>query len=116
MADESYWIERAQSAEAKLKTLHDSMEPLKLKARAIKESLCAKEHSDGTFSIDFDKLVERLGVGACLELRAIIDARYGISGEPGEKPRVRMKANAAAEAPAFAKPASAGEARSCDQL
>ena len=99
MADESYWIERAQSAEAKLKTLHDSMEPLKLKARAIKESLCAREQSDGTFSIDFDRLVERLGVGACLELRGIIDARYGISGAPGKKPRIKVKAATADAAP-----------------
>ena len=100
MADESYWIERAQSAEAKLKTLHDSMEPLKQKARTIKESLCARERTDGSFDIDFDRLVERLGVAACLELRGIIDARYGISGAPGKKPRVRVKAAAAGAAQA----------------
>jgi hypothetical protein len=92
MADESHWIERAQSAEAKLKTLQDSMEPLKAKVRGIKDALCARERTDGSFDIDFDRLAERLGVAACLELRGIIDARYSISGAPGRKPRVRVKA------------------------
>ena len=96
MADESHWIERAQSAEARSKTYEGQVERLKEKVRDVKEALCAKEHSNGTFSIDYVKLTDKLGVESCLELRGIIDARYNISGAPGEKPRVRVKAAEAA--------------------
>lgn len=87
---ETMWRGRAQTAEATISTHKAAIEPLREKVRAVKESLCAKERSDGTFTIDFDKLVEKLGPEASLELRAIIDARYGITGEPGAKPRMRV--------------------------
>lgn len=108
---DSHWIEKAQSAEAQLNQLRGQIEPMKEKIRHIKESLCAKEKADGTFSIDFVKLVEKLGPEAAMELRAIVDERYGgggsipdvlaslagktvtiVSAEPGRKPKLRVHA------------------------
>lgn len=87
---ESVWIERAQSAEARLKTCQDNMDRVKEDARTVLDTLGAKKRSDGTFVIDYDKLVNNLGIEGALEIRSIIDATYKISGEPGQKPRVRL--------------------------
>jgi len=92
MADESYWVEQAQTWQAKYKTLEDQVGPLKEKAQGIKQALCAREKSDGSFDIDFEALVTKLGPEGALELRATIDAVYSVSGEPGRKPRIRVKA------------------------
>lgn len=85
-------LDRIRSLEAQLQTALDQIRPMKERMRNVMESLGAKERSDGSFAIDYDKLVERLGLEQAFKLRKIIDARYGISGEPGEKPRVRVKA------------------------
>jgi hypothetical protein len=92
MADESYWVERAQSAEAKLQTVQEAAERLKERVRSVKDTLGARERSDGSFEIDFGKLVTNLGVDNALEIRRIIDEQYGISGNPGEKPRMKARA------------------------
>lgn len=92
MADESYWVERAQSAEAKLQTVQEAAERMKERVRSVKDTLGARERSDGSFDIDFDKLVANLGVDNVLEIRRIIDEQYGISGNPGEKPRMKARA------------------------
>ncbi len=90
---ESDWIHRAQTAEARLKTLEQQIEPVKIKVQHFKESWGIKEsNQDGSYKINFDKFAENLGMEQALELRAIIDEKYGISGAPGEKPKVRMKA------------------------
>lgn len=94
MADESHWIERAQSAEAREKTLRDQIDRVKETARAVCETLGAKIRSDGGAEIDFEKFVERLGPENALAVRAIIDEKYGITGAPGEKPRMKVKAAA----------------------
>lgn len=92
MSDESVYIERAQSAEAKFKTLKDQYEPALERVKAFKANFGVKERPNGEIVIDFEKMVERLGVEACLELRRVIDERWNVSGGPGEKPKVRVKA------------------------
>ena len=94
MADtgEQYWIERAQSAEAKLATLKENYQPALERVKQFKANFGVREHSNGTIDIDFDKMVTRLGIEACLELRKIIDEKYSISGEAGAKPKIRVQA------------------------
>jgi len=71
------WIDRAQSAEAREKTLRDQMEPMKNKLRDVKAALCAKERSDGSFAIDFKALVDKLPPDQARELRQVIDEKHG---------------------------------------
>jgi hypothetical protein len=92
MSDDSHWIERAQSAEAKLATLKNQFEPALERVKAFKANFGVREKSNGEIEIDFEKMVERLGADGCLELRRVIDERWNISGNPGEKPKVRVKA------------------------
>lgn len=93
MADESFWIDRAQSAEAKLATLKGAIEPMKQKIQDFKTNFGVKERSDGSLDIDFYKFVTALGIESALELRGIIDEKYRISGKPGEKPHIKLQAN-----------------------
>ena len=86
------WIERAQSAEARLVTCQQNIERVKEKYRGLLETLAAKERSDGTVVIDFEALAERLSLEHALELRAAIDAKHRIKGEPGSKPRITVSA------------------------
>ena len=90
MSEESHWIERAQSAEAKLKTLEEAHKPALERIKDFKANFGVRERDNGEIVIDFDKFVERLGPEACLELRMIIDEKYLISGEPGEKPKLKV--------------------------
>jgi len=87
--------DRFRSLETRNKTLGDQVDRLTQKCADIREALCAKERSDGSFDIDFDALVEKLGIESALVLRRIIDERYGISGEAGQKPRIRLAAGQA---------------------
>jgi hypothetical protein len=89
---EQYWIDRAQSAEAKLATLKANIDPVIERVKQFKANFGVREKSDGTLDVDFDKFVERLGIEACLELRSVIDEKYVISGAAGEKPRIRVSA------------------------
>ena len=90
MSDESHWIERAQSCEARLSTLKDAYGPAIERVKQFKANFGVRERSNGEIDIDFEKFVERLGVGAALELRRVIDEKYAVSGAPGEKPHVRV--------------------------
>ncbi len=94
MADsgEGFWVNRAQTAEAKLATLRESIEPLKDRVQQFKTNFGVRERSDGSIIIDFEKMVDRLGPEASLELRSVIDEKHGISGAAGEKPKIRVKA------------------------
>jgi hypothetical protein len=92
MPDESFWMERAQSAEARFSTIQEQVERLKEKYRGLLETLGAREKSDGSIEIDFDALVQKLPPDQALELRAVIDQHHRISGAPGEKPRIRLSA------------------------
>ena len=87
---EDFWIERAQTAEAKLSTMQGNVDTLKAKCRYVKDMLCARETTEGAMDIDFDALVQKLPVDQALELRAAIDQHHRISGEPGKKPRVKL--------------------------
>ena len=90
MADESHWIERAQSCEAREKTMKDAYGPAIERVKQFKANFGVKERSDGQIDVDFEKFAEGIGIEGALELRRIIDEKYGISGEPGEKPHVRV--------------------------
>lgn len=92
MADDSIYLERAQSAEAALATCRDNQDRIKEKYRNLLATLGAKEKSDGTIDIDFVALVERLNLEHALELRMAIDEFHNIRGAPGEKPKVRVSA------------------------
>lgn len=91
---EAEWRERAQSAEAKLNTLRERIDPVLDRIKQFKMTMGLRDNSDGSIDINFDKFVDALGVEKCLELREIIDEKYRISGEPGEKPKVRVSAGA----------------------
>ena len=90
MSEESMWIERAQSAEAKINTMKQAYEPALERVKQFKANFGVKERGNGELVIDYDKFVERLGMEGALELRKIIDEKYNISGEPGRKPHVRL--------------------------
>lgn len=92
MNDESFWVERAQSAEARLETLKQAYEPAISRIQAFKSTFGVREDSDGTLHINFDTFAAGIGIGGALELRRIIDEIYDISGEPGAKPRIRVAA------------------------
>lgn len=94
MNDDGFWVERAQSAETRLETLKHAYEPAIARIQAFKTNFGVREDSDGTLHINFDKFVVGIGIDGALELRGIIDEIYNISGEPGEKPRVRITAAA----------------------
>ncbi len=90
MADDSMWIERAQSCEAKLGTIQKGNDRLKEKIRYIMDTFGAREKTDGSFEIDYQKFVDMLKMERALEVRSIIDETYKIRGEPGEKPTITM--------------------------
>ena len=94
--DEGSAFDLARSWEAKYKTLKDSSDRVQEDARGILEMFGARKRQDGSYRIDFAQLTANLGIEQCLELRRAIDEAYSISGAPGEKPRVRVKAVEAA--------------------
>lgn len=83
------WIERAQSAEARLKTLKQAYEPAIERIKTFKANFGIKERDNGEIQIDFAKFVGRLGLEQALVLRKLIDEHYQVVGAVGEKPRVR---------------------------
>lgn len=91
--DESYWIERAQSAEARMKTLEDQCKPALERVKQFKANFGVKERSDGSLVVNYQRLVEALGIEGAFELRRVIDETYQISGAPGEKPKVKLTAS-----------------------
>ena len=95
MADsgEKYWIERAQSAEARFNTLKENMGPAIERVKQFKANFGVREMSDGTIVIDFEKMVRRLGMEKSLELRQVIDEIYSVRGNAGEKPTVSVVAD-----------------------
>lgn len=90
MADESRLIERAQSAEAKLKTLQEAYQPAIDRIQQFKTNMGVRERHDGALIVDFERFAKAIGPESALELRRIIDETYGITGEPGTKPRMRV--------------------------
>ena len=92
--DESGWMERAQSAEAKLVTQKESLGTAIERVKEFKTNFGIREKQDGSIEIDFDKFARNLGIESCLELRKVIDEIYQVSGNSGEKPRVKLVATA----------------------
>lgn len=76
MSDESMWVERAQSAEAQLKTLREAQGAAIERIKEFKTNFGIKEKGNGSISIDFDKLIERLGEEQSLELKRLIEQKY----------------------------------------
>lgn len=73
---DSFLLNRAETAEAKLGTLKANIDALKERVQQFKANFGVREKSDGSIDIDFEKMVDRLGSEASLELRAIIDDKY----------------------------------------
>lgn len=90
--DEAAWRERAQSAEARIETTKQSYEAAISRVQEFKANFGVRDKSDGSIEIDWEKFVDRLGLENALVLRGEIDQRWGVSGNPGEKPKVRVKA------------------------
>ena len=88
--EESVWIEKAQSCEARLATLKQAYEPAIERVKQFKANFGIKERDNGELVINYDKFVERLGMEGALELRKVIDEKYNITGKPGDKPHVRL--------------------------
>lgn len=95
MTDESEWIHRAQSAEARLATHKEASDQAIERIQQFKANFGVREKSDGSIEINFDKFAQALGIDNALALRAVIDETYNISGVAGEKPRVRVNGAAA---------------------
>lgn len=76
MQDESYWVDRAQSAEAINATLQESVAKIKEDSKSILETFSARKKSDGSFDIDFAKFIENIGEDSAMELKQIIDEMY----------------------------------------
>ena len=103
---ESMWIDRAQSAEAQLKTLREAQGAAIERIKQFKTNFGIKERSNGEISIDFDKFIEMLGEEQSLELKRLIDKRYApmqgpMSGSEyipkrrGRPPKVKLNVQAA---------------------
>ena len=75
MADD-FWIERAQTAEAQLKTLREAQGKAIDRIKDFKANFGIRERDNGEIVIDFQKFTERLGIDSASELRKIIDEKY----------------------------------------
>ncbi len=98
MSDDSYWVERAQSAEAQRDTYKDQIDRMKEEVRSVYDTFGAKKRVNGSqtlIDIDFEAFVGKLSLEHALELRAEIDRQKQISGAAGEKPRVKVPSKAA---------------------
>ncbi len=73
---ESMWIDRAQSAEAKVATMESAYKPAIERIKIFKSNFGIKELENGEIDIDFEKFVENLGKESAMELRKIIDEVY----------------------------------------
>jgi hypothetical protein len=94
--DEGDLLDQVNSLRVQLATAKQQYEPIVERVQQFKANFGVKERQNGEIVIDFEKMVERLGPVACLELRAVIDERWRITGEAGQKPRIRVAAEAAA--------------------
>ena len=79
MADD-FWVDRAQTAEAQLKTLREAQGAAIERIKAFKSNFGIKERGNGEIVIDFVKFVERLGPESTAELRKVMDEKFGLVG------------------------------------
>ena len=75
---EAMWMERAQSAEAKLATLKQAYEPALDRVKQFKANFGIRERDNGELVIDYQKFVERLGKQGAMGLIAVIHEKYNI--------------------------------------
>ena len=87
---EENWINRAQTAEATLATARQASEAAIARIREFKSNFGVRDRADGSIEIDYDKFVSHLGLDGWLQLRAVGDEKYRVSGQIGNKPRVRV--------------------------
>ena len=73
---ESMWVERAQNAEAILKTLREAQGSAIERIKDFKANFGIRERDNGEIVIDFPKFVERLGPENSMDLRKVIDEKY----------------------------------------
>lgn len=73
---EDFWMERAQTAEAKLNTLREAQGAAIERIKDFKANFGIRERDNGEIVIDFPKFAERLGIDSAIELRKIIDEKY----------------------------------------
>ena len=73
---EDMWMSRAQTAEAKLKTMREAQGAAIDRVRDFKANFGIRERDNGEIIIDFQKFVERLGEDSASELRKVIDEKY----------------------------------------
>lgn len=76
MQDDSYWVDRCQSAEARLNTLQQAQDRIKEDAVFILDTFAARKKSDGSFDIDYQKFIENIGEESAMELIDIIYEQY----------------------------------------
>ena len=70
-------MERAQSAEARYKTLKDAYGPALERVKVFKQNFGIRERDNGEIEIDFPKFVKALGADNIAVLRNVIDEEYG---------------------------------------
>ena len=73
---EGMWMDRAQSAEAKLNTMREAQGAAIDRVRDFKANFGIRERDNGEIVIDFQKFAERLGEDSAIELRKVIDEKY----------------------------------------
>ncbi|MCR4295388.1 MAG: hypothetical protein NUW21_07620 [Elusimicrobia bacterium] len=93
--DENSLHEQVKSLQAQLTTAKAQYEPILERYQNFKTNMGVKEKADGSLVIDYEKFAERLGAQCWLELRKVGDEIHRVTGANGEKPRVRVAANAA---------------------
>lgn len=74
---EDEWREKAQSCEARFTTIKDNQDRIQEDARTVLETFCARKKSDGSFDIDWEKFIERIGDEQASVVAEIIKEKYG---------------------------------------
>ena len=93
MFDKDSPLDRALSAEARLATHKEATAAALDRIKDFKANFGVREKSSGELVVDYDRFAEAIGMEGALELRAIIDEKYNISGAAGEKPRIKVNAS-----------------------
>ena len=109
--------DKVSSLQAQLAACKSQIEPVLERYQSFKANFGIKEKSNGTMTIDFEKMVARLGPEQSAVLRAVIDEKHGpaegqalpdvlaqlvgktvtiIDGGDGKKPKLRVHAKTAA--------------------
>ncbi len=92
-SDDSFLLNRAETAEAKLGTLKANIDALKDRVQQFKANFGVREKSDGSIDIDFEKMIDRLGSEASLELKSIIEDKYSVRPRRHLKPQIHMNSS-----------------------